>query len=54
MNRMNYAFRLAGEIFQFARERKIYWLVPLMILLMPVAFLIATSEIAAPLIYTLF
>ncbi|MCB1702059.1 MAG: hypothetical protein H6985_03940 [Pseudomonadales bacterium] len=54
MKRFSYAFRLVGEFWQFARQRKIYWLLPLMLILLPIALFIVTGEVAAPLIYTLF
>jgi hypothetical protein len=54
MRQLSYAARLAGEFIQFSRKRKIYWLIPLMFILIPAALFIVTGEVAAPLIYTLF
>jgi len=54
MNRFKYAFQLLGELIQFSRKRKIYWLIPLMFILLPIAFFIVMGETAAPLIYTFF
>jgi hypothetical protein len=50
----SYAARLAGELVAFSRKRKIYWLIPLMLILVPAALFIVAGEVAAPLIYTLF
>jgi hypothetical protein len=54
MKKYSYAVRLAGEFVQFSRQRKIYWLIPLMLILIPAALFIVAGEVAAPLIYTLF
>ncbi|MDG2089386.1 MAG: DUF5989 family protein [Arenicellaceae bacterium] len=54
MRKLRYAARLAGEFIQFSRKRKIYWLIPLMLILIPAALFIVSGEVAAPLIYTLF
>lgn len=50
----SYPARLAGELVAFSRKRKIYWLIPLMLILVPAALFIVAGEVAAPLIYTLF
>ncbi len=54
MKKFTYFFSLAGEFVTFARRKKIYWLIPLMLLLIPAGIFIVGSEVAAPLIYTLF
>jgi hypothetical protein len=46
---------ILGELFQFLWKRKLYWLMPMIIVLALVAVLIiAGSSGAAPFIYTLF
>ena len=54
MGRVRHGFKLVGEFFQFARQRRAYWLVPLMILLAITGFLIVGGQSVAPLLYTLF
>jgi hypothetical protein len=45
---------MLGEIFQFARQNKVYWIVPFVLILGLVIVLVVTSQGAAPFIYTLF
>lgn len=54
MRRFRYIGSLFGEIFQFARQNKVYWMVPFVLILALVIFLVVTSQGAAPFIYTLF
>ncbi|HKV09139.1 MAG TPA: DUF5989 family protein [Thermoanaerobaculia bacterium] len=41
-------------MFQFARQNKVYWIVPFVLILALVILLVVTSQGAAPFIYTLF
>ncbi|MDP9121548.1 MAG: DUF5989 family protein [Acidobacteriota bacterium] len=54
MRRFRYLGSMAGEIFQFARQHKAYWIVPFVLILGLVILLVVTSQAAAPFIYTLF
>jgi uncharacterized protein DUF5989 len=54
MGRAGYAGSLLREIFQFAREHKAYWIVPMVLVLGLVVLLVVTSQASAPFIYTLF
>jgi hypothetical protein len=54
MGKLRYAGSLLAEIFQFARENKVYWIVPLVLILGLVIFLVVTSQAATPFIYNLF
>ena len=54
MGKLGFVGRLLSELFLFARKEKIYWIVPLVIVLLLVALFIATSQVVAPFIYTLF
>lgn len=54
MRRFGYLGSLLGEIVQFARQNKIYWIVPFILVLGLVVVLVVTSQSAAPFIYTLF
>ena len=54
MRRLRYIGSFLGEIFQFARQNKVYWIVPLVLILGLVILLVVTSQATAPFIYTLF
>jgi len=54
MRRFGYIGSLFGEIIQFAKQNKIYWIVPFILVLALVILLVVTSQTAAPFIYTLF
>jgi hypothetical protein len=54
MRRLGHLGRLLGEIWAFAWQNKAWWLVPLVVVLLIVGALIATGQVAAPFIYTLF
>jgi hypothetical protein len=46
--------RLLKEFFGFAWQNKVWWIVPMVLVLLLLAVLIATSQSVAPFIYTLF
>lgn len=54
MRRFDYLGSLFGEIIQFAKQNKVYWIVPFILVLGLVVALVVTSQAAAPFIYTLF
>ena len=54
MRRLCYIGSLFGEILQFAKQNKIYWIVPFILILGLVILLVVTSQATAPFIYTLF
>jgi Family of unknown function (DUF5989) len=54
MRRFRYLGSFFGEILQFARQNKVYWMVPFVLILALVILLVVTSQGAAPFIYTLF
>lgn len=54
MRRLGYIGSLFGEILQFAKQNKIYWIVPFILILGLVILLVVTSQATAPFIYTLF
>jgi len=54
MGKLRYVGTLLAEIFQFARENKVYWIVPLVLILGLVIVLVVTSQAATPFIYNLF
>jgi hypothetical protein len=54
MKRASFGLKLLGEFVGFARENRVYWIVPLLLALALIAGIVVTSEVGAPLIYTLF
>jgi uncharacterized protein DUF5989 len=54
MRRLRYVGSIFGEIVQFARQNKVYWIVPLVLILGLVIVLVVTSQATAPFIYSLF
>ncbi|HXO19586.1 MAG TPA: DUF5989 family protein [Thermoanaerobaculia bacterium] len=54
MRWLRYIASLLGQIFDFARHNKVYWIVPLVLILGLVILLVVTSQATAPFIYTLF
>ncbi len=54
MKRAAFAGKLLRELVQFARENKVYWIVPLALFLGLCSLMILVSQSAAPLLYTLF
>ena len=54
MGRLKYGGKLIGEFWDFARENKVYWIVPLILVFLFVALLVIASQGSVPFIYTLF
>jgi hypothetical protein len=54
MRKLRYIGSFLGEMVQFARQNKVYWIVPLVLILGLVIVLVVTSQATAPFIYTLF
>jgi hypothetical protein len=54
MGRIGYLGSLLREFVDFARHNKVYWIVPLVLVLGLVVLLVVTSQATAPFIYTLF
>ena len=50
MRKLRYVGSFIGEIFQFARQHKVYWIVPFVLILALVIVLVVTSQAAAPFI----
>src|SRR5258708_964886 len=47
MRKLRYVGSVMGEIFQFARQHKVYWIVPFVLILALVIVLVVTSQAAA-------
>lgn len=54
MAKLSYAGRLFREFVGFALANRVYWIIPLVLLLGAMGVLIVASETAAPFIYALF
>ena len=54
MSKIAYSGKLLGEFVAFAKQNKVYWIVPLVLVLALMAVLIVAGQGAAPFIYTLF
>jgi hypothetical protein len=46
--------RLLGDLFSFAREERIWWIVPIVLAVLVIALIVGVSQVMAPYIYTLF
>jgi Family of unknown function (DUF5989) len=46
--------RLLRELWAFARENKAWWIVPVVVLLLLIAFLLVSVSTISPFIYSLF
>ncbi|MBS0631627.1 MAG: hypothetical protein JSS11_06910 [Verrucomicrobia bacterium] len=46
--------RLLREFWAFARERKVWWLIPIVLTLLIIGVLVATVSSISPFIYSLF
>ena len=54
MARLSYAGKLFREFIDFARENKVYWIVPLVLVLLLAALVVIGAQSSAPFVYTLF
>ena len=54
MGRFRYFGSMLRELVAFARQHKVYWILPLLFVLALVAILVVSSQASAPFIYTLF
>ncbi len=54
MSKLRYSGKLLGEFVDFAKQNKVYWIVPLVLVLVLGGILVFASQSAAPFIYTLF
>jgi hypothetical protein len=54
MSKLSHVAALLREFVLFARQNKMYWIVPLLIVLGLMALLVLAGQSTAPFIYTLF
>ena len=54
MSKITYSAKLFRELVDFAKANKVYWIVPLVIVLALAALIAVAGQGAAPFIYTLF
>lgn len=53
MGRLRYTSKLLRNLTEFAAQNKIYWIVPLVLVLGILALVILTAQATTPFIYTL-
>ena len=54
MSKLRYSSTLFRDFVAFAREHKVYWIVPLVIVLGALVLLVVTGQVSAPFIYSIF
>jgi hypothetical protein len=54
MRFLAYLWRMIRELFAYAWHRKVWWMAPVVLALLLLAFLIVSGTAVAPFIYTLF
>jgi hypothetical protein len=54
MGKLGYSVTLFKEFVAFARSHKVYWIVPMVLVLAVMVVLVAVGQFSAPFIYTLF
>lgn len=54
MHRIRYIGKFFGELFDFAKQNKAWWLIPMVLILLVIGTLVFTGQAVAPFIYTLF
>lgn len=54
MARLRHSWKLLSEFVGFARENRVWWIVPLVLVLGLAAAVIVVGQTATPLLYTLF
>lgn len=54
MGKLSYSAKLLRELLAFAKANKVYWIVPLVMVLALAAIVVLFGQGAAPFIYTLF
>ncbi len=54
MGKLTYSTKLFREFIDFAKANKVYWIVPLLLVLALAALIAVAGQGSAPFIYTLF
>ena len=54
MGKARYSLRLAKEFGLFIVKRKVFWLIPILLVLLPLVLFVVGGEAITPLIYTIF
>ena len=54
MNKFFYVGTLVKEFARFARAHRVYWILPLVLVMILIVVLISVGQISAPFIYTVF
>ena len=54
MDKLRYLGRFFGELWLFARQNRVWWIVPTVVVLLVLSLLVFAGQSVAPFIYTLF
>ncbi len=54
MSKVAYGGKLLKEIWSFARQNKVYWVIPLVLVLLLATLIVVSAQSTAPFIYTLY
>lgn len=54
MRRLRHFMRLMGDLVAYSVVNRVTWLIPLLLILLAAALLIAVGQVAAPFVYTIF
>ena len=54
MDKLRYLGRFFGELWLFAKQNRIWWIVPTVVVLLLLGLLVVAGQSVAPFIYTLF
>jgi len=54
LGKLGHLGKLLGEFWAFAWQNKAWWMIPIVAIMLVLGILIATGQVAAPFIYTLF
>lgn len=54
MRKLKHLGKLLSELCSYSWKHKVWWIVPLVLVLVIFAFLISVGQVSAPFIYTLF
>jgi hypothetical protein len=54
MKKLRYGLTLLAELTEFIFRRKVFWLIPVLVVLLPLALWVVGGQVILPLIYTIF
>ena len=54
MDKLRYLGRFFAELWHFARQNRVWWIVPTVVVLLVLSLLVFAGQTVAPFIYTIF